>query len=528
MNSSSLRWFLFAAPCLSIVTALMAHSARSKTAYVPLAPAPALAPHAAPAQAAAPAKAAKPVTVALTKDAVTYDKIAPILYSNCSSCHRAGEVAPFALMGYADAKKRAKQIAMVTQQRFMPPWKADEGREKFADAHRLTDEEIALLGKWAAAGAPEGDKAKAPKPPVFASGWQNGTPDVVLQPDAPYQLAAEGDDVYRCFVIPTNYDTDRYIAAMEVRPGTNTVVHHVIAYLDASGGARKLDERDPGPGYTSFGGIGVVPGGMIGGWAPGNVPHLAATGNGVLLPKGTDIVLQVHYHKSGKPENDLTKIGLFFAKGPVDKRIRSMMVVNPLINIPAGNNEYIATASKTITRDVTALGVTPHMHLLGKDMQVTATLPDGTVKKLVHVDDWDFNWQTSYAFKEPIKLPAGTRIDLSARYDNSTNNPTNPTSPPRAVTWGEQTTDEMCIAFVAYTVDKEHLTQEAPALQTPPTGGGRGMGDLSLLNSPLDGDNPVSQFLKTFDKNGNNKLDPDEKTAVIKWWMEHNPGKQGG
>lgn len=439
-------------------------------------------------------RAADNAYVPLPKGSVTWSKqIAPIVFNNCSNCHRPGEVAPFPLMNYADAKKRARQIAIVTQSRFMPPWKVDEGKEKFQDAHRLTDTEIGMIGQWAEDGAPEGDAAQAPKAPAFTSDWHNGKPDLVLQPEAPYELAAEGDDVYRCFVIPTNYDEDRYVSAMEVRPGNRAVVHHVIAYLDTTGQAREKDMADAGPGYTSFGGIGILPSGSLGGWAPGLVPRKTPAGSGILLPKGADIVLQVHYHKSGKPEVDQTKIGLFFADGPIDKQVRMMLVVNPGIRIPAGEANHIERASTTVPIDITALATTPHMHLLGKEMELTATLPDDTKKKLVRVDDWDFNWQMTYVFNEPIKLPKGSKIDLMARYDNSAQNPTNPSDPPRAVRWGEQTTDEMCIAFIPYTVDEEHLLEGKTAPRLPFTfgGGGRRREALQQLRQRLDEKNTV-------------------------------------
>ncbi len=448
---------------------------------------------------------------------VTYNKdIAPIIYSNCSGCHRAGEVAPFSLLTYADAKKRAKQIALVTGNHFMPPWKADEGKEKFTDAHQLSMDEISKLSKWVDAGAPEGDKADLPPAPKFADGWQNGEPDAVFAPTEAYNLAAEGDDVYRCFVIPTSYTEDCYVAAMEVRPGNRAVVHHVIAYLDSSGKARDKDAADPGPGYTSFGGIGVTPSGSLGGWAPGLVPRMAPSGEGILLPKGSDIVLQVHYHKSGKPETDLTKIGIYFAKGPIDKRIRNLIVVNPLLRIPAGDADYTTSAQRRVPTDITVLSITPHMHLLGKDMNISATLPDGSEKKLVHVNDWDFNWQMVYGLKDPIKLPAGSQVNLTASYDNSANNPVNPTTPPRNVTWGEQTTDEMCIAFLSYTVDSEHLTKGEAAENLPGGLGGGGGDGLGGKNSVIR-----QMALRMFDKDGDGKLNEQERQTALDWWREH-------
>ncbi|HVF85316.1 MAG TPA: hypothetical protein VM821_04995, partial [Abditibacteriaceae bacterium] len=354
---------------------------------------------------------------------VTFNKdIAPILFDNCSSCHRAGEVAPFPLLTYRDAQKRAKQIAIVTQSRFMPPWKADEGREKFHDARRLSDTQIQTIAKWAENGAPEGKAADLPPAPRFDGNWSLGKPDATFQPDIEYSLSAEGDDVYRNFVVPTSYAEDRWVSAMEVRPGNRGVVHHVIVYLDTSGEARRKDAADDGPGYTSSGSVELSVAGSLGGWAPGNLPRLLPSGVGMFLPKGADLVLQVHYHRSGKPETDQTKIGLYFAKEPVQKKVRILPILSWKLDIPPGEKKYEAKADFFVPFDATVLRVMPHMHLLGRDMIVTATLPDGQKKKLVNVPDWDFNWQTTYSLKEPLKLPRGSKLEMVAHYDNSADN----------------------------------------------------------------------------------------------------------
>lgn len=393
----------------------------------------------------------------------TFNKdIAPIVFKQCSSCHRPGEVAPFSLLTYRDFQKRAPMIASVTASRRMPPWKA-ESHGEFIDERRLSAEELDLIKRWADSGAPEGNAADLPPAPKFTDGWQLGPPDAVFEPSEGYTLGAEGKDVYRCFVIPTNFSEDRYFSAVEVRPGNRGIVHHVLGFLDTSGAAKKLDAADTGPGYSTFGGVGFLPSGGIGGWAPGNTPRRLPEGVGNLLPKGADIVLQVHYHKSGKQETDQTKIGVYFSKGPVEKRVRLVPVLYRALRIPPGDANYTVQAAFPIPVNMTALGVTPHMHLLGKEMTVTATLPGGDEKRLVRVPDWDFNWQTSYWFKEPVKLAAGSRISLTARYDNSEKNPANPSHPPKMVTWGEETTDEMCIAFVHLTADGEKLTAGAPA-----------------------------------------------------------------
>jgi len=389
---------------------------------------------------------------------VTFNKdIAPVIFQNCSSCHRPGEVAPFSLLNYADARKHAKTMASVTQKHLMPPWKADPALAIYHDMRVLSAGQIGLIQQWFADGTPEGRAADLPPPPKFTLGWTLGEPDVVFEPAESYTIEAEGRDVYRCFVIPAKYKEDRYIAAMEVRPGNRAVVHHVIAYLDTTGTARKRDEADPGPGYTSFGGPGFLPQGSLGGWAPGNQPRLLPDGVGVLLPAGADIVLQVHYHKTGKPETDRTKLGLYFAKGEVTKRQRTFPVAYRQLKIPPGEANYTVSATLPIPWDVTLTQIMPHMHLIGREMTVTATLPDGTEKPLVHIPDWDFNWQMSYRFQEPVKLPRGSRVHLTARFDNSADNPRNPSHPPRLVTRGEGTTDEMCMAFLNYTIDAENV-----------------------------------------------------------------------
>lgn len=388
--------------------------------------------------------------------------VAPIIARNCTPCHRPGEVAPFPLLNYSDIRKRARQIEAVVHGRIMPPWKADSHGE-FVNERRLTADEIATVERWVDSGAPRGAGGAAPVTRPADPLGELGSPDVEFAPSRPYALSAEGSDVYRCFVIPTHFNADRWISALQVTPGNRSVVHHVLAFVDTTGRARALEAKSTdGPGYSTFGGIGFNPAGIIGGWAPGNLPRPLPDGVGQLLPRGADLVLQVHYHKSGKPERDVTRVGLYFCKGPVDKRYRSAMVIQPWLRIPAGDVDYRAHASLKLLTDATILNVTPHMHLLGREMTVTATPPDRPAVQLVRVPDWDFNWQTTYTFKEPLKVPEGTRLELAARYDNSEANPRNPSRPPKTVTWGEQTTDEMCIAFVGYTEDSEHLAKAQP------------------------------------------------------------------
>ncbi len=383
--------------------------------------------------------------------------VAPILFANCASCHRAGEVAPFNLTSYADAAKRAKTIASVVEKRVMPPWKAAPG-PAYVDECRLTDDQIGLIKQWAAEGAKEGNAADLPPLPKFPDGWRNGEPDLIVAMPESYTVPAEGRDIYRNFVIPTGFTEDRWLSAVEIHPGNRRVVHHVLVHLDVSGKARELDAKDPGPGYRTGGGVGFSSAGQIGGWAPGNIARRLPDGIAMPVPKNSDIVIQVHYNLNGKPETDRTQIGLYFAKAPVDKRARLFPLAGR-VYIPAGDADHVVTSSMPVPSDVTLRSVMPHMHLLGRAMKISATLPDGKELPLVHVPDWDFNWQMSYAFQEPVKLPRGSKVTLEARYDNSANNPRNPHSPPKPVRWGEQTTDEMCLAYLNFTVDSESLTQ---------------------------------------------------------------------
>ena len=395
-----------------------------------------------------------------TSVAVTYaEHAAPILDKHCVSCHRPGQVAPFPLTNYEAARRWSQNLKRSVQAKRMPPWKpANHG--VFRDERVMTEAEIDTLAKWAEGGAPLGDEAKRPAPPKYAEGWMLGTPDAVFE--APeHEVAETGEDEYRCYVLPTNYDEEMWVRAVEVRAGNSRVVHHVIAYLDTSGRSDKLDAADPKPGYRSSGaGPGFVPAGEMSGWAPGDMPYALPDGVARLLPKKARIVMEVHYHKNGRKEKDKTVIGLHFAKKPVVKRFRTMDLINFEFEIPAGDKRHKVEAGAKISEDIHVLSIMPHMHLAGREAKVTATLPDKSKKVLVHITDWDFNWQDTYHFKEAVALPKGTKLLLEMWYDNSTENLNNPNNPPKALRWGEQTTDEMCLAFLFFTRDSEDRTRK--------------------------------------------------------------------
>jgi hypothetical protein len=447
--------------------------------------------------------------------------VAPILYKNCATCHRPGEVAPFALLSYQDAAKRAKLIATVTQARFMPPWKAEPGHGSFMNERRLTDQQIATLRDWAANGAPEGDPAAKPTPPVFPEGWQAGQPEKVFQLPAKFSLAADGPDQYRCFVIPMHLDADVYVKSFEFRPENRRVVHHAIVFTDPTGASHRL--ADASGSYPCFGGPGFAPTGILGGWAPGGVPGVQPEGMALTVHKGTDLVLQIHYHPSGKPEMDQSSLGMSFGGAPSVGR--GLVLVNSrAIDIPAGDAHYVVKSKITIPQDVDLLGITPHAHYLAKDMKVDAHLPDGTVKPLIWIKDWDFNWQGQYRYAERIKLPKGTRVELEYTYDNSANNPRNPSSPPVRVHWGEQTKDEMALAFLSVVLPSpadEAAFQRAIGVEMISEffESSSNMDDLPQEISPEQRAR-LKLAVTMFDKNHDGRLDADERKALIDFLRE--------
>jgi hypothetical protein len=396
-----------------------------------------------------------------------------ILQKHCQDCHRPGQVAPFSLLTYEQARKRAGDLVSVTERKRMPPWPASTRvGGPFRDAQVLSDREFGTLLAWEEADCPQGDPADAPPPRTWDSDWPLGAPDLELRMSEPYALSADGADEFRVFVLPTGLTEGKWVSAVDYKPGSPKVVHHVIAAIDNQGLARILDKADPKPGYRVFSGFGAFwPVGMLGGWSPGKSATPLPKGVGRYLPSGSDVLLQVHYHKSGKPEIDATAVGLYFAKETIEKELRVKTVVPPVsgfleipkLHIPAGAANHEVTATETIDDDAHLVGVTPHMHWLGKDFLLKAARPDGSTLTLIKINRWDFNWQGSYEFVEPVALPKGTRIDMVAHFDNSARNPANPSSPPRDVRWGEQTTDEMCIGFFDITFDDEHRENSVPS-----------------------------------------------------------------
>jgi hypothetical protein len=404
-------------------------------------------------------------TVAPAQEAPTFsNEVVRILQARCQGCHRPGEHAPFPLLTYRDAYDKRDDIEKAVRGRVMPPWKPVPGFGDFVGSRRLSGAELATLVAWLDAGAPEGDRAKLPPPRVFPEGWRLGPPDHVLEMPEPFTVPAKASDVYRCFLIPTNFPEDRWVTKVEYAPGDRKLVHHILSYIDTGTAAAELDRRDPGPGYSCFGGPGFLPAGGLSGWAPGMQPRVTDEGVGMLLPKGATVVLQMHYNnESPASRTDRTRMALHFATAPIVKRQRAIAVLDRTFTIPAGERRHEVRASWTARADMHANTISPHMHLLGREMKVTATYPDGTVRPLIHIDDWDFNWQGTYTFARSVAIPTGTRIDMVAVFDNSAENQRQPSRPPRPVSWGEGTTDEMAIVFVGVTYDAERIGWTPPS-----------------------------------------------------------------
>jgi len=364
--------------------------------------------------------------------------VAPILYRHCATCHHPGEVAPFPLLTYPDAAKRAKLIATVTASRYMPPWQPEPGYGHFQGERRLGDADIATLRRWAEAGAPEGDPAQLPPAPRFPEGWQLGTPDMTVSMPKPFAIAADGPDQYMCFVIPLHLTADKYVRAMEFRPETRSVVHHALFLLDAGHIGRQLGES-----YPCFGTPGFLPSGALGGWTPGMQPARMPEGLQLTLRKGSDLVMQIHYHPTGKAESDQSTLGLYFTDKPPAKWVMDIPLGSHQIDIPAGERAYKVRDHFTTPVDLEAVGIIPHAHYICKEMDGWAILPDGRKQWLIRIRDWNFNWQEQYRYAAPVKLPADTRLEMEFTYDNSDANPRNPNHPARRVLWGPETTDEM-------------------------------------------------------------------------------------
>ncbi|MGH9349628.1 MAG: tetratricopeptide repeat protein, partial [Vicinamibacterales bacterium] len=423
--------------------------------------------------------------------------IAPIVYTQCATCHRPGEAGPFSLLTYADVRKRARQIAEVTGSRYMPPWMPEPGHGDFVGERRLTAAQIATIQRWVERGAPEGDARDLPAPPSFPHGWQLGTPDLTVEMPAPVAVPAEGLDQFRTVIVPVAIDGPKYVRAVEFRPGNARAVHHAMVRLvraadggpwtpdgeprSAEGGKRIAESKErlaesgsriPESGVriadrgarTADGGSRIAdrgyrvieseamlsteedivsPDGHVIGWAPGYSPTVAPEGLAWRLEPGTALAIELHLQATGKVERVQATVGLFFTADAPARQPFGLQLGSYTIDIPPGAREYQVEDHYELPVDVDLYAIYPHAHYLGKELRAFATLPDGTERSLVWIRDWDFNWQNAYRYRTPPRLPRGTILRMRYTYDNSAENPRNPSRPPVRVRYGGRSVDEM-------------------------------------------------------------------------------------
>ena len=376
---------------------------------------------------------------------VTFNKdVAPIIWHNCTGCHRPGPPGPFNLVTFEDVRPRAREILRAVKSRAMPPWKPEPGYGDFEGARRLTDGQIATLERWVDEGGRQGDPEHLPAMPKWSAGWQLGEPDLIVTMPEPYILKSGGTDVFRTFVVPIPLTTRRYVRAMEFHPGSFKSVHHANIKVDQTRLSRQWDDGEPGPGYDGGGSREArFPDGQFLGWTPGQSPRVAPSELTWHIDPGSDLVIEMHLMPASTTESVQASVGLFFTDTPPTQTAYMLRIGRQDLDIPAGQQGYVNTDSYTLPIDVDVLGVQPHAHFLAREVRGFATLPDGSTRPLIYIKEWDFHWQDVYRFIKPVALPKGSTIVMRYTYDNSDANPRNPSQPPKRVTFGQTSSSEM-------------------------------------------------------------------------------------
>jgi len=409
--------------------------------------------------------------MAQSGDTPTFSRdVTPILFKNCVSCHRPGEMAPMSLLTYAQARPFARSIREKVELGTMPPWHAEAPAGTFLNERQLTSTEKGILVRWASNGAPEGDPKDMPPVPSFPTGWTIGTPDAIFTMAKPYDVPASGEIAYQFVQIPTNFTEDKWAQAIEIRPGVRSVVHHVLVFASEPGGTPRQQPfvQRPGGG-NGRGAAQVAPalaaalrgraqnaatnrGPLIATTAPGTNAQLFQPGKAMRIKAGSILTLQIHYTATGKAEKDSTSVGFIFAKEPPQQEVRSSAFINAQLTIPAGATNHRVDSVIDFNQDAHIVALFPHTHLRGKNWEYQLTYPDGREEVVLAVPRYDFNWQTYYQFAKPIAAPKGSTLRAIAHYDNSANNKANP-DPKVEVRWGDQTWEEMQYSGITYTVD---------------------------------------------------------------------------
>ncbi len=435
-----------------------------------------------------------------TEPPVTFFKdVLPVMQKSCQECHRPGEAAPFSLLTYEDARPWAKAMKEAVLTRKMPPWFADPHIGKFSNDRSLSRKDISTLVAWSDQGAPQGDPKDAPEPLQFLEGWRIPKPDVVIEMPNAFHVPASGVLDLQHIVVASEFTEDRWVRCAEVRPGNPALVHHIVVFT-----------REPGSKWLKDAKIGVpfdpakkrkrnkddgVPGEGVAGYAPGTAPMLLQQGQAILIKAGSDIVFQMHYTTNGKAGTDRSRLGLVFAPGPPKQRVAGLAAYNDDLKIPAGDPNYRVDSVFDLGAEVLLTSMQPHMHYRGKDFEFRAIYPNGQTETLLRVLNYSFSWQLSYDLAKPVLLPKGTRIQCTAHFDNSANNPNNP-DPAKEVSWGDQSFDEMMIGFFSVAFDanvpSKSLTAEPAREATKPRP--KSPRELEALRAVQDSQTPDQQL----------------------------------
>ncbi len=452
---------------------------------------------------------------ALAAEPTWADDIAPIMFEHCASCHHPNGGGPWDFRDYEAVKRRARLIADAVDTLYMPPWKASPIKGvSFANERGLSDKQIDAIIAWAKGERALGDAAAAPPRPVYTTDWRLGEPDIVLQMAEPFNVPADGPDIYRNFVIPMPELPDgQYLRGVEYRPKAKKTAHHTLFFLDTSGNARARDASSPGPGYDGMDAVFNIT--RLATWAVGQVPQPWPEGVALQVPDDADLLMQAHFHPLGKEETEQAEVALYLTDTPPT---RSAIVLDvPFafgvvwnLDIPAGEPNYVVNESYTVTADVDLSSIMPHMHSIGTDMEATAVLPDGSRQPLIKLMHWDFNWQENYVYAEPVHLPAGTRIDMTFRYDNSPDNPSNPHHPPRRITWGPDSDDEMASMSFFFVTDTEEQRQQLLDGYIAQT-----FEDIENMDVDLVVPAIIEQARRRVDQNDDGEVDLAEYVAIL-------------
>ncbi len=388
----------------------------------------------------------------------TFSKdVAPILFKNCAGCHRPGDIAPMSLLSYETARPWARAIREQVAAGNMPPWHATQPHGTFSNDRRLSEKDKDTLIRWADGGAPKGDPKDLPPAPKFAEGWEIGKPDAVISIPKEFEVKESGAIVYQFFEAPTSFSEDKWVQAIEVRPGARSVVHHVLVFCREPG-----TRRSP-PAFVqiapNLGGFGQrehgLPGSLIATTAPGTNAMTFKPGTALRIRAGAVLAFQIHYTANGTVTKDRTSVGMIFAKKPPQQEMRNSAFVNPLFVIPSGADNQAVESAIQFNEDSHVWALFPHTHLRGKSWEYRLVYPDGRTEVVLSVPKYNFNWQTYYVFTNPLAVPKGSRLEATAHYDNSTANKWNP-DPKVAVRWGPQTWEEMQYSGITYSTDDQH------------------------------------------------------------------------